>query len=196
VAVPDPSFDADEGRRSGVRRRRLLRTLPAAVVAGLAGCLGGGGVDGNGDTPTATSRPSRPTDTATPSPTGTPTTTDTPTATPEPTDSPTPSGTPTATPTPTPAADLTVTVGPEGRLVFDPETFEVAAGGTVRWEWASPGHNVSPASRPSGASWPGEDGATYGAGHTYAYTFSVPGTYEYHCDPHQSIGMTGSFTVR
>jgi plastocyanin len=179
-----------------VRRRRLLRTLPAATLATLAGCLGDGGdgTDG-GDTPTATPRP---TDAGTPTPTSVPTAdpTGTPTDTPEPTDSPTPTGTPTATPTPTPVADLTVTVGPEGRLVFDPETFEVATGDTVRWEWASAGHNVSPGAQPSGASWPGDDGSTYGSGHAHAYTFTVSGTYEYHCDPHQSVGMTGSFTVR
>ncbi|MEF8842079.1 MAG: plastocyanin/azurin family copper-binding protein [Haloarculaceae archaeon] len=177
-----------------MRRRRLLRTLPAAAVAGLAGCLGGGGDDGgNEDTPPATPEP---TDTATPtltaSPSPTPGATETPTRTPEPTDPPTP----TANPTPTPVADPTVTVGPDGRLVFDPETFEVAAGDTVRWEWASAGHNVSPGSQPVEADWPGDDESTYGAGRTYAYTFGVSGRYEYHCDPHQSVGMTGSFTVR
>ena len=164
------------------------------AVAGVAGCLGDGsggdggtgdGSDGNGSTPTPTPRP---TETASP--------TATPTESPESTDSPTPSGTPTATPTPTPVADLTVTVGPDGRLAFEPETFEVATGDTVRWEWASGGHNVSPASQPSEASWPGDDEDLYSAGHTYAYTFAVAGRYRYHCDPHQSVGMTGSFTVR
>ena len=172
------------------------------VIAGTAGCLGGGSdgdgeagddSDGDGATPTATPQP-----TETASPTATETATRTPTGTPEPTGSPTPSGTPTATPTPTPTsvADLTVTVGPEGRLVFDPETFEVAVGDTVRWEWASGGHNVSPAGQPSDASWPGDDESLFSAGHTYAYTFAVAGRYRYHCDPHQSVGMTGSFTVR
>jgi len=185
-----------------VRRRRLLRALPAAAVAGVAGCLGdesgggggtGDGSDGNGATPTATAEP---TEAASPTATPTRTPTATPTESPEPTDSPTPSGTPTATPTPTPVADLTVTVGPDGRLAFEPETFEVATGDTVRWEWASGGHNVSPASQPSEASWPGDDEDLYSAGHTYAYTFAVAGRYRYHCDPHQSVGMTGSFTVR
>jgi plastocyanin len=179
-----------------VRRRRLLRTLPVAASAGLAGCLGGDGDDGGDeDTPTATPES---TDTASPSPTPTAS----PSPTPEPTDPPTATATPTTTATPTatatstPVADLTVTVGPEGRLVFDPETFEVAAGATVRWEWASAGHNVSPGSLPTEADWPGDDESTYGTGHTYAYTFGTPGRYEYHCDPHQSVGMTGSFTVR
>ena len=169
------------------------------MIAGTAGCLGDGsdgdGSEGNGATPTATAEP---TGTPARTPTGTPTAgpTETSTGPPEPTDSPTPSGTPTAMPTPTPVADLTVTVGPEGRLVFEPETFEVATGDTVRWEWASGGHNVSPERQPSDASWAGDDESLYSAGHTYAYTFDVAGRYRYHCDPHQSVGMTGSFTVR
>jgi plastocyanin len=184
-----------------VRRRSLLRTLPAAAAC-VAGCLGGGdGDDGTAATPTDTPR-----STGTPSPTPTadpsPTTTGTSTATPNPTDPPTPTAGPTATPTPTapptatPVPDLTVAVGPGGRLVFEPETFEVTAGETVRWEWASAGHNVSPGDQPSGASWPGEDERTYGSGHAHAYTFTVPGSYEYHCDPHRSVGMTASFVVR
>lgn len=105
------------------------------------------------------------------------------------TDSPTPE------PTATAEADTTVTVGPGGSLRFDPESFTVAAGETVRWEWDSAGHNVSPASQPDGASWSGLDESTYDAGTTHAYTFEVAGEYTYHCDPHQSSGMTGSFTV-
>jgi plastocyanin len=178
-------------------RRRLLRALPAAAFAGLAGCSGGSGGDGGGDAPTATA-PS--TETASPSPTDTPAPTPTASSTrsPEPTDSPTRTATPepAATPTPTPGAELTVAVGPDGQLVFEPETFEIDAGETVRWEWESPGHNVSPERRPSEADWPGDDESTYGSGRTYAYTFTVPGRYGYHCDPHQSVGMTGSFAVR
>lgn len=182
-----------------------------AALTVIAGCLGGGdgagdsgggGGDGNGE-PTSTPTP-RATASPTPTATTTPTTgtTDERTPTtgttgePTPTAEPTATGTPTTTPTPTPEADQTVTVGPDGRLVFEPETFEVAVGGTVRWEWASAGHNVSPERQPSDASWPGDDESTYPAGRTYAYTFAVAGQYEYHCDPHQSVGMRGSFTVR
>ncbi|MFC7176916.1 plastocyanin/azurin family copper-binding protein [Halosegnis marinus] len=105
--------------------------------------------------------------------------------------------TPTATeePTATPEADLVVTVAPDGALRFDPAEFTVSAGETVRWEWDGAGHNVSPERQPSGASWPGRDETTYGSGTTHSYTFEVPGEYAYHCDPHRSVGMTGSFTV-
>lgn len=176
-----------------MRRRRLLRAFPVAAVAGIAGCLdGGSGGDGDDtDTPTATPRP-----TDTPAPSPEPTASPTATRTAEPTDTPTATPEPTATPTPTPTANRVVTVGPDGRLVFRPETFQIAAGETIRWEWASPGHNVSPESQPSGATWPGDDETTYPAGRTHTYTFTVAGRYVYHCDPHQSVGMRGSFTVR
>ncbi|WP_346430010.1 plastocyanin/azurin family copper-binding protein [Haloarcula regularis] len=39
------------------------------------------------------------------------------------------------------------------------------------------------------------DSQIFDTGHTYAYTFEVPGEYAYFCRPHRSLGMTGSFTV-
>ena len=166
-----------------MNRRSFLRGIAPVGTVAVAGCSGGGGTDTVTDSPTAT-------DTATPTEA---TTTDSPTAT----DSPTPKDSLTSTdsPTPTPQAELTVSVGPDGNFRFDPEEFTIAVGETVRWVWASPGHNVSPASQPSGAEWPGRDESTYDAGTTHSYTFEVAGTYEYHCDPHQSVGMVGSFTV-
>lgn len=124
---------------------------------------------------------------------------DTPTESPTATESPTPTETPTATPTPQP--DMTVEVGPEGRLRFNPETFEIGAGDTVLWVWRSGGHNVKPESGaiPSGSDWTGSPGdglETYSQGYQYAHTFEVTGTYEYKCNPHQSSGMRGSFTVQ
>lgn len=179
-------------------RRRFLRAAAAAgVPVALAGCTddGGDGSDG-GATPTDTDEP-------TPSPTeGMGTTSDqmTPTATEaggtdEPTDSPTATDEPTPTPTATPQPDQRVTVAPDGRLRFDPASFTISAGDTVLWEWQGSGHNVSPGSQPSDADWSGDDESLYSSGHTYVYTFDVPGQYEYHCDPHQSSGMRGSFTV-
>jgi plastocyanin len=124
-----------------------------------------------------------------------------PTETSTPTETPTPTGTPTpteaATPTP-PQADRNVEVGPSGDLRFDPEEFEIAVGETVRWVWRSSGHNVKPDSIPGDSDWSGTDGGefnTFSAGYEYTYTFETPGTYEYVCKPHESAGMTGSFTV-
>lgn len=197
-----------------VRRRTFLRDGAALSTIGLAGCLGGP----TGDVATETAspmptesptRPSTPTATASPSPTASPTPEPTGTATEESGgfadyddtgDTPSPSTTPTASPTatPTPARDLEVTVGPDGRLRFTPERFEIAVGRTVRWVWEAGGHNVKPSATPSGSDWsgtPGSEFETFSAGYTYEYTFEVAGQYEYYCAPHRSSGMTGSFAV-
>lgn len=169
-------------------RRTLLRRAVVAGTALVAGCSGNGGGDGGDATPTPTEEP-------TPTPTEEPDDESTPTDTATPTEESTPTQTPTEESTPSPEPDQTVTVGPGGSLRFDPETFSVSTGDTVLWVWDSPGHNVSPESQPSGADWPGDDETTYDSGHTHAYTFDVGGTYQYHCDPHRSVGMTASFTV-
>jgi len=169
-------------------RRRFLGGLTAAVVGAVAGCSGDGDRTPS-PTATATEAPARTetaTETATPTATATPT--ETPTTTP--TETPTPTGTPVD-------ADQEIAVAP-GSFRFDPETFEIPAGSTVLWVWEAGGHNVKPAATPADSDWsgtPGDDGTTYSSGYEYAYTFTVPGEYEYHCVPHQSIGMTGSFTV-
>jgi plastocyanin len=184
-----------------MNRRRFLRAAAAAgVPVALAGCTndGGDGSDG-GATPTATDEPTAtPTDApGTTSDQMTPTATDEPAATDSPTatESPTATDEPTPTATATPQPDQTVVVAPDGRLRFDPASFSISTGDTVLWEWDGGGHNVSPGSQPGDASWPGDDESLYSGGHTHVYTFDVAGSYEYHCDPHQSSGMTGSFTV-
>lgn len=98
----------------------------------------------------------------------------------------------------TPASSQTVTVGPGGSLSFDPDSFEVPVGTTVTWEWDSGGHNVRPDSMPSDSDWSGSeggDGDTYGSGHTHSHTFEAAGEYSYYCAPHQSAGMTATFTI-
>ncbi len=188
-----------------MRRRHLLRTSAAALVAGIAGCSG----DDGADTPEST-----PTDTVTPSPApgDTPTSTagDTPTSTagdtPDPATatvtgaSPTPTSTASPTPTSTPTSDVTqvVEVAADSELRFAPEQFAVAAGETVRWTWVAGGHNVRAESTPDDSDWqgtPGGDDTTYDADYTYEYTFDVPGEYEYVCIPHEAFDMVGSFTV-
>ena len=89
----------------------------------------------------------------------------------------------------------TVTVGPGGSLVFDPETIEVTPGTTVEFVWESDNHNIVVDSQPDGADWQGTEGdasVTYDTGHTYTHTFETLGTYEYACEPHRTAGMLGS----
>jgi plastocyanin len=152
------------------RRRQFL----AAVTAGVAGSLAGCGGTGE-ETATAVR-------------------TDTETAT----GTETPTATATETPTATDEADQTVVVGVDGSLRFDPETFEIAVGDTVRWEWDGGGHNVRPDSVPEGSDWTGtagDGGDTYGSGHVHTVTFETAGQYSYYCAPHRSAGMDGTFTV-
>lgn len=161
-------------------RRRYLRALAAGTAAvSIAGCTGddGGGTES-------------PTDESTETPT------DAPTATEAPTDTETATEAPTATPPQEP--DQRVAVG-DG-LRFDPESFEIAVGDTVLWEWVGPGHNIKydEGSVPEGADWTGTDGSrttTYGEGHTHWHTFETAGQYDYYCVPHQGSGMRASFTV-
>lgn len=172
-----------------MERRRFLRATVLVAGVGLAGCSGDGTEPTETTTPTTTeptttrATTTDPTETTTTESTTTETTTTTATTT-EPT-----------TTTEQVEADRTVTVAPDGKLRFDPESFSVEAGATVRWEWDGSGHNVSPSSQPDDADWPGDDDSLYSAGHTYTYTFDVPGEYEYFCVPHQGAGMTGSFRV-
>ena len=165
------------------RRTLLRRAAPLAAVV-LAGCSGSS--DGGGGTTTDT------TDEPTTAGTDTATTATTTAATESPTTQPT------TTTAEAAQSSVTVTVGPGGDLRFDPETFRLAAGGTVTWEWDSSGHNVRPSSQPDGADWSGTaggDARTYSAGHSYEYTFETTGSYEYYCSPHRDFGMVASFTV-
>lgn len=206
-----------------MRRRTLLGHGLGGLVLWFAGCTGDGGsrTDTPTPTPTKTDEPTpteRPTETSTGTKTKTETRTDTETETetatrtgtatetetvePPPTDTPTPKETPTPTETTTPTAtespDQTVLVDPNGTFTFQPDEFTIQAGETVLWKWESSGHNVRPSSTPDGATWsgtPGGDETTYDEGYTYRYTFDVTGSYDYYCDPHRPLGMTGTFDV-
>ncbi|MEY4864760.1 MAG: hypothetical protein RLZZ114_189, partial [Bacteroidota bacterium] len=78
---------------------------------------------------------------------------------------------------------------------FQPSTLTIQVGDQVIWTQVSGAHNVNgtqgtfpnnPASFSSGA--------VAGGNWTYSFTFTIPGTYSYHCDPH--AGMTGIITVQ
>jgi len=87
-----------------------------------------------------------------------------------------------------------VTIELTGSNEFDPDEVTVSTETTVTWEWTSPSHNIAVDSQPEGADWEGHTDIE-DEGFTYEHTFSVPGQYDYHCDPHQSLGMTGTVHV-
>jgi plastocyanin len=98
-------------------------------------------------------------------------------------------------------ADLPVRVGANGNLVFSPGTdrpLKVSAGTEVRFVWESDSHNVVVDDQPKAADWrgtPGPSSEVYDAGYEYSRVFEVPGVYEFHCEPHETVGMEGTIVV-
>ncbi|WP_227354339.1 plastocyanin/azurin family copper-binding protein [Haladaptatus salinisoli] len=95
-------------------------------------------------------------------------------------------------------SEITVAVGPNGDLLFEPKAAKISRDTTVTWKWESDLHNVVPETQPQGANWKGAPGGktkTYDSGYTYSHTFTTPGTYEYFCQPHKAARMTGTLVV-
>lgn len=91
--------------------------------------------------------------------------------------------------------DNTIMAGTSSdEFAFVPDELTVEAGTEVTWEWGTDSHNIVVDSQPDGADWPGHEGIE-NTGYTYSYTFDVPGTYEYHCQPHVNQGMEGTVIV-
>ncbi|MCG8332322.1 MAG: plastocyanin/azurin family copper-binding protein [Chitinophagales bacterium] len=79
---------------------------------------------------------------------------------------------------------------------YNPEMLTIAEGDTVTWTNLGGFHNVNG----SQATYPNNpegfiNGSASGASWTYSFVFNTPGTYEYQCDPHVSLGMTGTIVV-
>lgn len=78
---------------------------------------------------------------------------------------------------------------------FNPQNVTINAGDTIRWiNNSSELHNVNGTtiSYPSN---PESFGNSLGLAWTYAHKFNIPGNYNYRCNEHYSMGMTGSITV-
>lgn len=79
---------------------------------------------------------------------------------------------------------------------FTPKDITIDVGQTIRWENKGGTHNVNGnlatfPSNPEGFS----SGSPSSANWTFDFTFEIPGVYNYQCDPHASLGMTGTVTV-
>jgi plastocyanin len=73
-------------------------------------------------------------------------------------------------------------------IVFSPASLNAKVGDTIEWMGAFSTHPLSSTTIPTGAaSW------HMGSGTTFKYAIKVPGTYDYQCDVHFSMGMIGSF---
>ena len=74
---------------------------------------------------------------------------------------------------------------------FSDAEVHVSAGSTVRWRnTTSTYHTVTPDGHTAWSEW-----QTTSDGETFDVRFDDPGTYDYYCSPHHSIGMTGTIVV-
>ncbi|MGD8728273.1 MAG: plastocyanin/azurin family copper-binding protein [Gemmatimonadota bacterium] len=74
---------------------------------------------------------------------------------------------------------------------FSDAEVHVAAGSTVRWRnTTSTYHTVTPDGHSTWSEW-----QTASDGETFDVRFDVPGTYDYYCSPHHSVGMEGTIVV-
>lgn len=77
---------------------------------------------------------------------------------------------------------------------FSPSSLNIFVGDTVIWTNVQGNHNVNGTT----ASFPGNPesfGNSVGSGWTYSFVFTIPGQYNYKCDPHNFLGMNGSLVV-
>jgi plastocyanin len=104
---------------------------------------------------------------------------------------PAPTGPTTPTTPTTNVGDIFFTSALNG--TSNPAVDTVAVNGTVTWTWAAGAvlpHSVQSQGSPSFTS----SGILSGAGSTYQFTFTVPGTYQYDCEVHGQL-MTGRIVV-
>ncbi len=90
--------------------------------------------------------------------------------------------------------EVTVTVGAEGNggfFTFSPATMRIDPGTTVVWKWSGNGgmHNVVAKDGAFESELQGDAGATF------EHTFESEGAFEYACEPHEALGMTGTVLV-
>ncbi|PYK51112.1 MAG: hypothetical protein DME51_03975 [Verrucomicrobia bacterium] len=97
---------------------------------------------------------------------------------------------------------VNVTVGGGNGFQFVPDTVNISVGDTVQWTWATSFHSVTsgpPCQADSQYCSPNDmncaTGTLSNSGTVYTHTFTVPGTYSYHCAAHCSLGMTGVVNV-
>ncbi len=78
--------------------------------------------------------------------------------------------------------------------VFTPDEVTISPGDTVIWINSQGSHNVNGTQVTFPAN-PESFGNAVGAGWTFQHVFTIPGTYDYQCDPHAGWGMVGKVRV-
>jgi len=77
---------------------------------------------------------------------------------------------------------------------FSPASKTISVNQTITWKFNGGPHTVTQGPSPGNPASPLFDSGSRSSG-TFTFTFDTPGTYEYHCDFHFSMGMTGTITV-
>jgi plastocyanin len=92
------------------------------------------------------------------------------------------------------SSDVVITLTADAR--FSPSDVTIDPGTRVRWTSAtSELHTVTPDNSQQAGVWARATSAATGT--VLTHTFNVSGqTYTYHCEPHLSVGMTGTIRVR
>jgi len=78
--------------------------------------------------------------------------------------------------------------------VFTQSQLTITAGDKVIWKNNGGSHNVN-GTQSTFPNNPASFGNNVGAGWTYEFVFTAPGTYDYQCDPHAAMGMVGKIIV-
>ncbi|HYQ57368.1 MAG TPA: plastocyanin/azurin family copper-binding protein [Draconibacterium sp.] len=78
--------------------------------------------------------------------------------------------------------------------VFTPKNLTIEVGDVVEWQNNQGFHNVNGTTSTYPEN-PESFGNNVGSGWTYSYTFNTAGSYNYRCDPHAALGMTGTIEV-
>jgi plastocyanin len=92
------------------------------------------------------------------------------------------------------AAPMNYLVETVGSTGFSPGSLNISVGDTVTFVNTGGNHNVNGTTN----TFPGNPesfGNAVGAGWTFQHVFQTPGSYDYQCDPHAGMGMTGSIIV-
>lgn len=77
---------------------------------------------------------------------------------------------------------------------FNPANLSIQVGDTVRWTNNSGSHNVN-GTTSTFPSNPESFGNSVGSNWVFTHVFTTAGSYDYQCNPHASMGMTGKITV-
>jgi halocyanin-like protein len=88
-------------------------------------------------------------------------------------------------------SSVSVMVGADDGLAFEPAAIRISPGTTVVWEWTGNGgaHNV----QAEGGGF--ESDLVDDEGHTFEKVFPEPSLVRYVCDPHRDLGMRGGVRV-